>query len=41
MLYAVVNFTDLIDTLIGLLPVIIVLGILMLFLSMFGLGRRN
>jgi hypothetical protein len=41
MVYAAVNFSDLIDTLIGLLPVIIVLGILMLFLSMFGLGRRG
>ena len=40
MLFAAVNFTDLIDTLIGLLPVVIILGIVMLFLSMFGLGKK-
>jgi len=40
MLFASVNFSSLIDTLIGLLPVVIILGIVMLFLSMFGLGRR-
>ena len=40
MLFAAVNFTDLIDTLIGLLPVVIILGIVMLFLNMFGLGKK-
>lgn len=41
MLGAAVNFTDLIDTLIGLMPVIIVLGIVILFLGVFGMSRRG
>ena len=41
MLQAAVNFTDLIDTMIGLVPVIVVLGIVVLFLGVFGMSRRG
>ena len=40
MFYASVNFSDLIDTMIGLVPVIVVLGIVVLFLGVFGMSRR-
>ena len=40
-MFAAVNWSDTIDLVLGLLPVIIVLGIIVLFLSMFGIGRRN
>ena len=40
MLFAAVNWTETIDLLLGLLPVVIILGIVMLFLSMFGFGKN-
>ena len=37
----VANFTDLTDTFIGLLPVVIILGIFLLFLGMVVFGEKT